>query len=691
MHDERNTGRGFAGSGLARWAARAAAAMCVLAGTSLGYVGAAAAQDDQPELNEPGGRVNVDENLITELFVNDEDLNTVLQLLGLQAQKNIVTGQSVAGRVTANFFGVTFYEALDAILNVNGYGYIERGNFIYVYGLEEIAQIEEATRARKSEVVTLNYISAIDVQAFVEPMLSDIGSITISPEVGAFSIPGENPTGAEDYAGVATVVVTDYEETVDSILVMIEKIDTRPSQVLVEATILQTALNEANAFGVDFSIIDDLDFSDFIGSGGPLGVIPGLIDGQSGTIVGGAETPVATPADGNGGGATSTAGNTSGSATFRAGVVSGDIAVFLRLLDEVTDLTVLSTPKILTLNRQSARVLVGEKVGYLSTTSTETATTQTVEFLDTGTQLYIRPFVSDDGFIRMELKPQVSSAEIRTVTDSGGAAVTIPDELTNELVTNVMVRDGQTVVLGGLFRESTSVTRRQIPFIGDIPILGAPFRGHDDATERQEIVFLIKPTIVNDQVLIDQADRATATIERVKTGVRKGLLPWSRERLTAMYNLEAERLFVQGNYKRALFKIQQSLNLNPNQPDAIQMRERLVGVQSKNPHRSVLQEIIDGELEAILRKDSEQNTDATSLTLRGVPGQTPDRSMLEGIFAEPAPAAEEPVSPSDEPVNGWEAWDEADATSEPSEPSEPAEAVEEPETEIVDFPVDEDE
>jgi len=86
--------------------------------------------EDEPELNEPGGRVNVDENLITELFVNDEDLNTVLQLLGVQAQKNVVTGQSVAGRVTANFYGVTFYEALEAILNVNGYGYIERGNFI---------------------------------------------------------------------------------------------------------------------------------------------------------------------------------------------------------------------------------------------------------------------------------------------------------------------------------------------------------------------------------------------------------------------------------------------------------------------------------------------------------------------------------------------------------------------------------
>src|SRR5204862_638788 len=126
-----------------------------------------------------------------------------------------------------------------------------------------------------------------------------------------------------------------------------------------------------------------------------------------------------------------------------------DVAAFIRMLDEVSNTTIISRPNILCLNRQSGHVLVGRKVGYLNTTSTDTTTTQTVEFLDTGTQLYFRPFVSADGMIRMELKPKVSEAVIRNVTNSGGAAVTIPDEISNELTTNVMVRDGQTVVLGG--------------------------------------------------------------------------------------------------------------------------------------------------------------------------------------------------------------------------------------------------
>src|SRR5262249_23249315 len=147
-------------------------------------------------------------------------------------------------------------------------------------------------------------------------------------------------------------------------------------------------------------------------------------------------TPVKVPDGAGGTGVVGTAGNTAGPATLKVGIVSNDVAVFMRLLDEVTDTTLLSHPQIMALNRQAARVLVGRKVGYLNTTSTDTATTQTVEFLDTGTQLYFRPFVTNEGMIRMELKPQVSEAVIRDTKDATGAAVTIPDEITNELVTN---------------------------------------------------------------------------------------------------------------------------------------------------------------------------------------------------------------------------------------------------------------
>lgn len=550
------------------------------------------ASADDATLDDLADRVSVDEHFLVDLHVNDEDLANVLQMLSIQSQRNIVASKDVSASVTANLYGVTFYEALDAILNVNGYGYIERGNFIYVYTLEELGAIEQANRQREARVIKLNHLNATDAAAFVAPMLSEGGSITTNGRTGAFSIPQDAPVGADEFAHESTLVIFDYADRIDEIERLVAQLDTRPQQVLVESTILQSSLSEANAFGVDFSLIGDLNFGDFLG---PLDATNALLSGR-GDRVGTGEVQV--PSDNIGFAGTSSAGNVAGgAATFRAGFVMEDLAIFMRLLDEVSDTTILSNPKLLTLNRQPARVLVGRKVGYLSTTNTETASTQTVEFLDTGTQLYVRPFVTNDGFIRMELKPQVSEAVIRDVTDATGATVTIPDEITNELTANVMVRDGQTVVLGGLFRESTVATRRQVPIMGDIPIIGAAFRGYDDETARSEIIFLITPSIVNDDRLLADGAKASDYIEDVRTGARLGTLPFSRERQSQQLLVEAERLAATGNNDKALHKVRRSLELNPMQPNAIRLQERLLSREAIWPSRSLLESIYHNDVQ----------------------------------------------------------------------------------------------
>jgi len=109
-----------------------------------------------------GPSVSVSEYLTVDMFVQDEDLANVLQMLSLQSRRNIVASKDVSARVTANPNGVTFFEALDSILHVNGYGYIERGNFIYVYSLEEINQIKAEDRQLISRVIHLNYLKAND-------------------------------------------------------------------------------------------------------------------------------------------------------------------------------------------------------------------------------------------------------------------------------------------------------------------------------------------------------------------------------------------------------------------------------------------------------------------------------------------------------------------------------------------------
>ena len=569
-------------------------------------------EPDERRVQELMDRVRVDENMIVELHVQNEALTNVLQLLSIQSQRNIVASQSVSATVSANLYGVTFYEALDAILHVNGFGYVEKGNFIHVYTLAELEQIEQASRRRVHKRVTLNYLNAVDAAEFVTPLLSEGSYIKTNNRTERFNLPGDAPAGADDFVHGATLIIYDYPDRIEEIEGLLRELDTRPAQVLVEATIVQTQLNEANAFGVDFSIIADLSMGDFVNLGGPLGSVDGLIGGAGSRISGGSSQTVGVPGDdGRGGALVSTAGNASGPATFKAGIVYNDVAVFLRMLDEVGDTTIISNPKILTLNRMPARVLVGRKVGYLSTTSNETSTTQTVQFLDTGTQLYFRPFVTNEGMIRMELKPQVSEAVIRNATDATGAAITIPDEITNELVTNVIVPDGHTIVLGGLFRESTSTARRQVPFLGDIPIIGAAFRGHEDETQRNEIIFMIKPSIVSDDVLIKAGSEGLEVARRARAGSREGLLPWSREKRASALLVEADRLAAEGKTDQALHKVRRSLELFPNQPEAIEMREKLMNERTVWPNRDMLHSILHGEIEELLHTDVERRSGVT--------------------------------------------------------------------------------
>lgn len=564
------------------------------------------------DFEEDGGLdVSVDKYDLVDLHVNDEDLGRVLQLLSLQSERNITASNAVSATITADLYGVTFYEALDAILHVNGYGYIEQGNFIYVYTREELETIQAAARERVTRVHRLDYLNAVDAAEFVQQLLSENGVIKTSAAAEPFSIDDSSPVGADTFANEATIVITDYEENADAIIELLEQLDTKPVQVLVEATILQTSLTEDNAFGVDFSILGDLEFSDFAGVGGPLSVANQLIKGVGGQL-GGTAVDLS-EVNSTTGGVTSSYGNVGGNASIKGGIVTDDVAVFLRLLDEVTDVTVVSNPKILTLNRQPARVLVGTRVGYLNTTTTDTSTSQTVEFLDTGTQLSLRPFVAANGVIRLELKPQVSNFKLRETTGTGGSPVTIPDEETTELVTNVMVRDGQTVVLGGLFTETTTATRRQVPVLGDIPLIGAAFRGHEDNVRRSEIIFMITPSIVNDADLTLAGEEANDYLATTRAGAREGLLKFSRERRVGQMLVKAREHAANGDTDKAIFVLDRALTLHPRSPEVRKMLTDLRGSQTVTPSNSILDSVWGKEFQVAprnVRSMGEINADA---------------------------------------------------------------------------------
>lgn len=538
--------------------------------------------------------VVVDDFGTVDISVQDTDLAQVLQMLSLQSRKNIITSKRVSARVTANLYDVTFKEALDAILHVNGYGYIEQGNFIYVYTLEEIAELEKAARKTESRRFALEYLAAADAAEFVKPLLSDKGKLSFLGEVEKGFRPDDTSAGEDSWAYAAMLVVNDFPENVESITKLLGELDTPPQQVVVEATVVSTVVNEDNAFGVDFSVIANSDFTDFFN---PLAAVNDLIRGNN--------TPDARPTSPDQGfvpnnasveAVTSTVGNTAGPGGLKVGVIQGDVAVFLRVLDEVTDSTVLARPRVMALNRQRAQVLVGDRIAYLSTTQTETSTTQAVQFLDTGIRLVFRPFISSDGSIRMELYPSVSEARLRSSTGVRGTGQEIPDERTSEITTNVRMRDGQTLVLGGLFQEDTTISRSQVPWLGDIPIVGAAFSGQTDKITRREIMFLITPTIVHDQLVDAWSKQAEEFVDAVRVGARAGLLPFSRELMTGNQNHDAYAAFQAGDHETAMFHINNSLRINPNQPEIQKLRNQISSQSTELPTRSLMDQILETEL-----------------------------------------------------------------------------------------------
>jgi type II secretory pathway component GspD/PulD (secretin) len=529
---------------------------------------ATAAAAAQPPAAKPAApaRVDVTDDGRFSLSAQGIEVARLLELISIKARQNIVASDKVTGLVTVNLYDVPLEEALNAVLNVNGLAWKREGDFIYVQTQSEV----DAQRGREARVFTLQFLSAEDTIAFIKPVLSEQGSAVALGKVEAGFEATVEDGGADSFAFAAKVMVNDFSENVARAAKLIEELDTPPKQVRVEATILTVDLNDDTAFGLDISVVGNIDFANVVG--GPMGAFDAVRD-NSLTTRGATPTPVTTPTP-------STANAASlypvaqgqPDPTAKIGVVTNDVAIFLQMLDEVTDSTVLARPTVTVLNRQRAQVLIGERIAYLSTTQTQTSTTQEVKYLDVGVKLRFRPFVSPDGMVRIELAPQVSTAKTKTIKAVGGEA-TVPDELTQELRTNIRVKSGQTIVLGGLFRETSIVTNRQIPGLGDL-IPGA-FSGASGQMKKQEIIFLITPTVIEDAQDYRDGEKALQVAEAAKVGARAGLLPFSESHLAGNYQVQAMEAWKKGDRSTALYYVDQALRTQKNSPSMLALREAI--------------------------------------------------------------------------------------------------------------------
>ncbi len=485
---------------------------------------------------------------LLDVHVRDTEISTVLEMLSYQARANIVTSTTVTGSVSANLYSVTLEQALAAILTPNQYAFHVVGNTVFVGTDKEIAVFQPpATRVFK-----LRYIRPAEAAAAVKGVLGPAASVVEGgSEFKASS--GKEATMSE--VGVDYLIVTDYPERLTLAERVLAKIDQRPRQVLVESTVLRATLSETNQFGIDFTMLGGVDFEN-VGSSSNASA-----DLRTGLL------PTASLQDTTFNVNTKFTGAVNdGGFTF--GLIKNNIASFVRALEEVTDVVVVANPKLVALNKQESEVIVGRRDGYLTTTVTETAAIQTVQFLETGTQIKFRPVINDDGTVRLSVHPKDSNG--------GLSAANLPFEETTEAHADILVNDGNTILIGGLFRERTVNSKSQLPVLGNIPWAGLLFGSRNDQTTREEVIILLTIHVLQDTDEEQQRFRVLLDdVERIRVGSRRGLLGTGRERLAQAFFHEALRQCDEGNRERALLNLRMTLNNEPKHMPAIKLLERL--------------------------------------------------------------------------------------------------------------------
>jgi type II secretory pathway component GspD/PulD (secretin) len=253
-----------------------------------------------------------------------------------------------------------------------------------------------------------------------------------------------------------------------------------------------------------------------------------------------------------------------------AGFSANNVQAIITALETTTDVTILANPKILAVNKQEGFVQIGKKLGYRGSTSISTggvASQGEVQFLDTGTVLSFRPYIGNDGYIRMDIYPKDSTAQLNVDK--------VPDETVTQVKTNVIVKDGETIVIGGLFRDVVNTARSQVPILGDIPFVGAIFRGTTDITERQEVVVLLTPHIIEEPSQMDGKARAE-DISRKRFGAKESLQWMDRSRLAEDRYAEAAKFYVDGDNESAMKKLKEALTLRPTYLEAMRLKEKIL-------------------------------------------------------------------------------------------------------------------
>ena len=456
----------------------------------------------------------------------DADIHNVLKVIALKAGVNIVTSPEVTGTVTIRLVDVSWKDALKTIISAYSYGYEQRENIIMVAPLEKLTEQKKQevelnqVQPTTTEVFTLKYIDAQDAKNAIEPQLSSRGQITVLETTGqagwAFGKTddtGKRKRSKDDRISLSkTVIITDVPPVIDKIKKMIINIDVKPQQVLIEAKIIEANKDRLRDLGIDWGTGSSGASSSTL-SYVPVGKNAGGFDNSriGGHVLSDLVTPTTfTPK------ATSlTSANTGLKLAYRK-LTGSQLEIILHALEEDVDTNTLSAPRIMTLNNQEATILVGQKFPLITTsisTQTNQVTGSTLDrYQDIGIQLNVVPQICDKDYINMIIHPAVSSytSTLKTKAPDGTILSEYPIIDTREAETQIFIKDGETVVIGGLLKDVKTKSKMGVPFLGKIPLLGLLFQRETNDTEKVDLLIFITARVMREE---EFSDAYIATLE----------------------------------------------------------------------------------------------------------------------------------------------------------------------------------
>jgi len=414
-----------------------------------------------------------------DLDFQDASLPNTLRVFSEMSGFNIIIADEVKGNINLRLRNVPWNQAFEIILANNQLQIQCIGDNIVnvtarnVISGESVARnvvSEQETPVRRSvvsdenmvtEVKRINYGQIEDVAKNLDSLRSESGNITVDTRTN-------------------TLILTDLRPNVEKMLEFITILDKKSPQVMIEARIVTVSTSYSKELGIEWGLT---------GAIAAKGATRGNFNSQQGeiSITSGTGT-VGVGAELVNLGTTSTA--TSGIGLIAGNIMSGlDLDMRLTAMESAGRGRVLSAPKVTTMDHREAHISSGRRIPYETTSQEGTAT----QFIDAELALTVTPHVTTDDNVLLQIKATKNAADFANTDGNGNPTIT-----TNEATSEVIVANGATTVLGGIFENTKSETEKKVPFLSAIPILGQLFQNMDDEDTVSEILIFITPTIVMD-------------------------------------------------------------------------------------------------------------------------------------------------------------------------------------------------